>query len=124
MSHRSRILGALGMLTSVALLSAAPSIAGTLAQPSPAFAPDGLRSQVVRFGDLNLATSAGTRTLYRRIRQSAQQVCDARLGPYPAPGAAIVQCERTAIARAVADVGSARLHALHVEQSRHHGLRG
>jgi UrcA family protein len=43
----------------------------------PAFAKDQIvtKSQVVRFGDLNLSSDAGIRTLYQRIRSAAKNVC-------------------------------------------------
>lgn len=43
---------------------------------------DGLRFQVVQFGDLDMSTGAGDQTLYARIRTAAKRVCveaDSRL---------------------------------------------
>jgi UrcA family protein len=39
-------------------------------------APDA-PTTTVRYGDLNLATDAGTMALYRRLRAAAHRVCDA-----------------------------------------------
>ena len=64
----------------------------------------------VKYTDLDIATEAGARTLYRRIATAARQVC-------PRGEGSIIQkmdeasrtCIREAIARAVREVNSPRL---------------
>ena len=72
---------------------------------------------VVRYGDLNLATDAGARKLYHRLSVAAQEVC-------PTPDTrqlALVDYNRTcranAIARAVHQINSPQLAALHADRS-------
>lgn len=81
-----------------ALTLYAASSAGFAAAPA-----DQVRQQVVKFADLDLTRPAGAQELYYRIRYAARNVCrtsdrfDDR------------SCIEQAIARAVADVGAARL---------------
>jgi UrcA family protein len=42
---------------------------------STAFADDQVRSETVKFGDLNVSTSAGAEALYGRIHAAAKRVC-------------------------------------------------
>ena len=42
---------------------------------SSAFADDQVRSETVKFADLNVNTPAGTEALYRRIHSAATRVC-------------------------------------------------
>jgi len=42
---------------------------------STAFADEQVRSETVKFGDLNVSTSAGAEALYVRIHAAAQRVC-------------------------------------------------
>ena len=70
------------------------------------------KSQVVRFGDLNLASDAGAQTLYGRINLAARRVCaganDDRFGnrDYRA-------CMKKAVDDAVAQVDRPTLYAVH-----------
>jgi UrcA family protein len=67
---------------------------------------DGLRHQLVEFGDLRLDTAAGNQTLQTRIRRAARRVCvdsDPRL---PLRQTADRRCERAAAANAMAAIGS------------------
>ncbi|MES1189630.1 MAG: UrcA family protein [Steroidobacter sp.] len=79
---------------------------------------DDVPSVTVKYGDLNLATSAGAQRLYRRIVIAAERVC-------PTEGtrdlnrlAHVRACRADAIARAVQAVNNAQLAAVH-EQSAH-----
>ncbi len=71
-----------------------------------ASAPDDLRRQVVKFGDLDLTRPAGAQELYRRLRNAARNVCESydRLG-YDR------SCVEAAVARAIAEVGAPLLAA-------------
>ena len=58
------------------------SLAGTLGVAQAATASDSVAlsdavptAAVVNYGDLNLATAAGARTLYQRLATAAQEVC-------------------------------------------------
>lgn len=42
---------------------------------SSAHADEQVRSETVRFGDLNLGSSSGVEALYQRIHRAAQRVC-------------------------------------------------
>jgi len=72
---------------------------------------DSVRTQTVKFEDLNLSTQAGTVALYQRIHQAAKQVCeqgDARdLGAMQMQRSCIVRAE----SRAVDNVHSGALSA-------------
>jgi len=57
-----------------ALITLIACLVGPLAQPASAAAPD-VTSVTVRYADLNLASSDGVRTLYRRLKAASQQVC-------------------------------------------------
>jgi UrcA family protein len=68
---------------------------------------------VVKYGDLNLSTEEGNRTIYRRIIAAARQVCPDE-GSRDLQAFAISRaCRDAAIARAVAAVPSRRLAELH-----------
>jgi UrcA family protein len=75
-------------------------------------------SVVVSFSDLNLSTEQGTSALYHRIVAAARQVCpqaDQRdLSAYTYSRA----CQEAAIARAVNDVHSSHLAAVHAAHSK------
>jgi len=93
-------------LPSVALLLACGCAGLAAAAPSSADVP----SVVVRYGDLNLQTEAGVRTLYRRLARAAAQVC-----PVPLSNLDLTQlgsarsCQAAAIARATASLHDPRL---------------
>jgi len=64
----------------------------------------------VTYTDLNIATDAGARTLYRRIATAARQVCPRGEGSIiPKMDEVSRTCIREAIARAVREVNSPRL---------------
>ena len=73
-----------------------------------AHAEDQVRSETVRFPDLNVDTPAGAQALYGRIHAAAKRVCsdDAVL-----PHLAAQSCARKAEARAVAQLALPQLTA-------------
>jgi UrcA family protein len=78
---------------------------------------------VVPYGDLNLDTERGAAALQRRLEAAADAVCG-RPDPRDLRLAAKARdCRRTAIARAVEDVGSPRLAERHAA-GRSRALRG
>ena len=68
---------------------------------SNAFADEQLRTETVRFQDLNVSTSAGVEALYKRIHAAAKRVCFS-----PGDRTAIYQsrCARKAEAQAVEEL--------------------
>jgi UrcA family protein len=96
---------ALGVLTMAALL-AAPAVASA-GEP----AADGLQQNV--YYDLrDLSTQRGIHALYLRIESAAQDVCPGYDSISPEVIAASKECQRRAIARAIGQIGSARLAAV------------
>jgi UrcA family protein len=98
-------LAAFAVLATAAVL-ASPTVASA-AEPSAG----GLQTNV--YYDLQqLSTERGTREVYGRIVRAAQDVCPG----YDSSQAEVVatsnECQRQAIARAIAQIGSARLAAL------------
>jgi UrcA family protein len=84
-----------------------------------------VRTQTVRFADLDLTRPAGAHELYRRIQQAAREVCE----PNGAAGylAGYQKCLSSAIARALADVGApltehhrAPTHATNLQERQAH----
>ncbi len=107
------------LMAIVALLPPTPARAEPLRLSAIMTNPDGVRFQVMRFGDLNLASAAGSERLYQRINRSAELVCQSTPVTRPVFRAAIETCRRNAVARAVAAIGSEALTAHH----RAHQLR-
>jgi UrcA family protein len=116
--------------TAACLLSVAALLTGksTHAEPLRLSAimtnPDGVRFQVLRFGDLNPASASGNERLYRRIQRSADLVCQSTRVTRPVFRAAIERCRRDAIARAVAEIGSEALTAHHRAHLQRRAARG
>jgi UrcA family protein len=78
------------------------------------------RTVTVRYADLDLASDAGVRTLYARLRAAAQQVC----GPRASRDLYMQQlwraCRDDTLARAVGQLGNAKLAVLHERRSSRH----
>jgi UrcA family protein len=99
------VLAALGALTAAASL-ASPAVAWA-AEPSAG----GLQTNV--YYDLQqLSTERGTREVYRRIASAARDVCPGYDSNDEDAVAASKVCQRQAIARAIAQIGNARLAAI------------
>jgi len=87
--------------------------AGTIATASAATPGADVPSAVVRYGDLNLSTEQGAKTLYRRIALVARQVCpDGESRDLESLNRART-CQREAIERAVHAVHNERLAAVY-----------
>jgi UrcA family protein len=69
-------------------------------------------STVVRYRPASLGTERGSKALYRRLVTAAEQVCPAPSGTRLVP-AAVQTCRDQAISRAVEQIGSPALAALH-----------
>jgi UrcA family protein len=73
----------------------------------------------VRYDDLNLSTTVGVDTLYRRISSAARRVCPVNdLRDLPVALAA-ERCQAAAIARAVSEVNNPSLAMLHAAHASH-----
>ena len=93
-----------GIAFSLLALLMAPlgASAATLAQD------DNPRTQVVKFGDLDLTRSEGAEVLYLRISGAARAVCEPKIWLLESPSQNY-ECRRRAIAKAIADVGTSTL---------------
>lgn len=75
-------------------------VATSLLVASHAFAEEQIRSETVKFQDLNLSTPAGAEALYNRIHAAARRVC-AQSGIWQP---AVISCVKHAEAAAVGKV--------------------
>lgn len=99
---RPRALATLGALTTVAMLAA----------PACAPAAELYATKTLYYRPSELATEEGSRALYQRIAEAAAMVCPAEDSRRPDETAVSRECQRQAIARTVAKIGSARLAAI------------
>ena len=100
-------LAALGVITAATLL--APSIASA-GQPAT-----DVQQAAINYSYTDLASDQATQALYQRIRRAARAVCP---GYDPRDLIAFNEsrlCEQQAIARAVHEIGSQRLAAVHMK---------
>jgi UrcA family protein len=105
-SHRPRAF--IAALAALGALGAA-----ALASPTVASADDAAGFQTnVYFTAQQLSTEQGTRAVYRRIVSAAQEVCPGYDSLYPDVVNKSKECQRAAIARAIGQIGSARLAAV------------
>jgi UrcA family protein len=74
-----------------------------------------IRSVVVRFGDLDLSGADGASALYQRFKHAARKVCKRPDGGFGDPGL-YLHCYHDALARAVRDLGNARVTARYNEE--------
>lgn len=98
-------------VTTLSRISAAFATAMLLAfaAVSSAHADDQqVRSETVKFGDLNVASQSGVETLYRRIHAAAARVC---FDGAPWQLSAVYACTRKAEARAIEKVNLPQLTA-------------
>ncbi len=79
---------------------------------------DSALQAVVRYGDLDLATEAGTARLYQRISAAAERVCPSADARDLKRAQVARSCQAEAIERAVASVGNARLASLQANRGR------
>jgi UrcA family protein len=95
-------------------------VGGMTAQAASAATPadDDLPRLVVRFPADTLGTDSGAKTVYRRLVRAAEEVCPAVSSASPFVNTAVQACRDQAIARAVHQIGSPRLAALHAASSK------
>jgi UrcA family protein len=101
-----------------AAMLAALTLAGT-ASLAHADTPSDTEKQIVRYGDLNLATQAGLQALFRRIQNAAGEVC----GPSTVAGSRIIStawkdCVSNSVRDAILEVNHPSLTAYYAAQLR------
>ena len=79
----------------------------------------GASSMSVRYDDLNLSTTAGVDTLYRRISFAARQVCPNIYSRELAAVQAAERCQAAAVSRAVTEINNQHLAMLHAAHGSH-----
>jgi UrcA family protein len=67
----------------------------------------------VRYAELDVTKPAGAQALYRMIQQAAYDVCDGYVGRFSRMQTVNSACYKSAVANAVAAVGSPQLTALY-----------
>jgi UrcA family protein len=82
-------------------------LASVLVVPN-ALADEQLRTETVKFQDLNVGTPAGVEAIYRRIHSAALRVCSQN---DPVMQAAVLACARSAEAKAIEKVNQPSLTA-------------
>lgn len=107
-------LAALGTLSTAALF-ASPAIASA-AEPS-----DAIPQTAVYYNLLDLSTDQGTHALYQRLESAARAVCPGYDSRDLAAFADSRACQRAAVARAVMQIGNARLASVHAHANTWHG---
>lgn len=96
----------------LAILATACALAA-LTSAQAGDAPAGRPAVAVRYDDLNLATDAGARMLYTRLRHAAARVCPGVHDRDMGRASRARACRDSAVAAAVARVASPPLAALH-----------
>ena len=108
-SSRRRALSA--PLTALGVLAAALALVSPTVGSATEMDADGLQTNVY-YTQLDLATTQGSRALYRRLENAAEEVCPVGNSLLPGAVAASKECQRQAIARAIGQIGSSRLAAI------------
>jgi len=81
------------------LAYAAAVVLASVLVASNAHADGPVRSETVKFSDLNLGTSAGVEALYQRIHAAARRVCEQPAGQQAAAGKCMTKAESEAIGK-------------------------
>ena len=96
----------------IAWLIIAVLCVGFAALPASADEDDQPSRLVVNYGDLDLSAAAGASALYQRLKRAAWRTCDRPEGGF-GDQAAWLLCYHETLARAVRDVGNAKVTALY-----------
>ncbi len=99
------VLAVAGLVASVTAFAATPDV------DAPAVK--------VRYDDLNLATTDGVNTLYRRISRAARQVCPLSDLRDLHMFLAAERCQAAAVAKAVSEVNNPSLAMVHAAHASH-----
>ena len=109
-----------GQFPWAAILTIAAGLLCGFSNPARAAEPvDTSPSVVVKYGDLNLNTEAGSLTLYARLAAAAKSVCPAADPRNLRSLSASRACQTEAMQRAVNDIRSPRLAALVATRMKH-----
>ncbi len=103
-----------------AKIAAATLIVAATIVSATAGAEDAVKSQTVKYGDLNLTSSKGIATLYLRIESAAHNVCpgdDSDRQLHPIPGRE--SCFDASVARAVRQLNNSSLSAYYSAKTGH-----
>ncbi len=111
---RSLTLATLLAAASLAPIALPTATAAPLTRSGVLTTQDGVRYQVVRYGDLNLAHADGNQALYRRIVKSAERVCERHTPMRPTFRADVAACRAAAVSRAVQEIGQSKLTSIHL----------
>ena len=84
-------------------------LAGSLGVAQAATPANDVPTVVVSYSDLDLSTTDGANTLYKRISDAAHKVCPFEDSVHPLEVALNNSCRSAAIARAVGKVNNAKL---------------
>jgi UrcA family protein len=90
-------------------------LAGTVGAAQAATSTEAVPTVVVRYGDLDLATSDGAQVLYQRISVAARQVCPVENSRAVSQIGKNRACREAAIERAVNAVNNPHLLAMRFE---------
>ena len=99
-------------------LLAGCALVGSLGVAQATTPSDDVPTIVVKYDDLNLATEAGARTLYRRLSTAAHEVCPFEDSKSLREIAYNNTCRAEAIARAVHDINSPQLATLQSDRAK------
>jgi UrcA family protein len=110
----SKIFSKRGAIVGTLLLAATAAAGTAWADANPSQRTVNIE---VEYTDINLATTAGAKTLYNRIVRAARVAC----GPSEVRSASMMSayrsCMKQAVDGAVGEVGSPKLSALHQDRS-------
>jgi UrcA family protein len=108
-----------GSSTFAALAAAVMLTSAGLPSLAQAFVQDDVRSETVRFDDLNLGTTAGLQALYVRIQNAARDVCgQADLPGSRVASAAWKDCVSDSVHQAILKVNNPSLTAYYADRLR------
>jgi len=102
MSSNARTLSRVPLVFATGMLLAFAAVTGAHASDEP------VRSETVKFDDLNVGAASGVQALYDRIHRAARRVCSQ---PDPLQQIAAKVCTQKAEARAIATVSLPQLTA-------------
>jgi UrcA family protein len=106
------------------LMTGAVALLGVTFTIAPAHADPARRQATVQFGDLNLATDAGSTSLYHRLRAASIAVCGNPAARDLGASARARDCREQAMGDAVAAVQSSRFSAWYAAKAGHQVASG
>lgn len=102
------------MKRTATLIAAAAMIFSAFAAAPASAATSGVRTETVRYADLNLNSQAGAHAMLSRIDYAARRACFSMTGPMPLTSrAAIRACRTDAMANAVDTLNAPMVSAMY-----------